>query len=37
MPLLALPGKEPPRYELKIQLEQIFGEAYPSPNIGQIT
>ena len=32
MPLLALLAKEPAHgYELKIQLEQIFGEAYPSP------
>jgi DNA-binding PadR family transcriptional regulator len=37
MPLLALLAKEPAHgYELKTQLEQIFGEAYPSPNIGQI-
>jgi DNA-binding PadR family transcriptional regulator len=37
MPLLALLAKEPAHgYELKAQLEQIFGEAYPSPNIGQI-
>jgi DNA-binding PadR family transcriptional regulator len=37
MPLLALLAKEPAHgYELKMQLEQIFGEAYPSPNIGQI-
>ena len=37
MPLLALLAKEPAHgYELKIQLEQVFGEAYPSPNIGQI-
>jgi DNA-binding PadR family transcriptional regulator len=37
MPLLALLAKEPAHgYELKSQLEQIFGEAYPSPNIGQI-
>jgi DNA-binding PadR family transcriptional regulator len=37
MPLLALLAKEPAHgYELKVQLEQIFGEAYPSPNIGQI-
>jgi DNA-binding PadR family transcriptional regulator len=36
MPLLALLAKEPAHgYELKTQLEQIFGEAYPSPNIGQ--
>jgi DNA-binding PadR family transcriptional regulator len=37
MPLLALLAKEPAHgYELKAQLEQIFGEAYPAPNIGQI-
>jgi DNA-binding PadR family transcriptional regulator len=37
MPMLALLAKEPAHgYELKVQLEQIFGEAYPSPNIGQI-
>ena len=37
MPLLALLAKEPAHgYELKNLLEQIFGEAYPSPNIGQI-
>ena len=37
MPLLALLAKEPAHgYELKTQLEQVFGEAYPSPNIGQI-
>ena len=37
LPLLALLAKEPAHgYELKSQLEQIFGEAYPSPNIGQI-
>jgi DNA-binding PadR family transcriptional regulator len=37
LPLLALLAKEPAHgYELKCQLEQIFGEAYPSPNIGQI-
>lgn len=37
MPLLALLAKEPAHgYELKTQLEQIFGEAYPTPNIGQI-
>ena len=37
MPLLALLAKEPAHgYELKILLEQVFGEAYPSPNIGQI-
>jgi DNA-binding PadR family transcriptional regulator len=37
LPLLALLAKEPAHgYELKNQLEQIFGEAYPSPNVGQI-
>jgi DNA-binding PadR family transcriptional regulator len=37
LPLLALLAKEPGYgYELKASLEQIFGEAYPSPNIGQI-
>lgn len=37
MPLLALLAKEPAHgYELKTQLEQIFGEAYPTPSIGQI-
>jgi len=37
MPLLALLAKEPAHgYELKSQLEQIFGEAYPTPNIGQL-
>ncbi len=37
LPLLALLAKEPAHgYELKSQLERIFGEAYPSPNIGQI-
>ena len=37
MPLLALLAKEPAHgYDLKFQLEQVFGEAYPSPNIGQI-
>lgn len=37
MPLLALLAKEPAHgYELKTQLEQIFGQAYPAPNIGQI-
>ncbi len=35
--LLALLAKEPAHgYELKLALEQTFGEAYPSPNIGQI-
>lgn len=37
MPLLALLATEPAHgYELKSQLERIFGEAYPAPNIGQI-
>jgi DNA-binding PadR family transcriptional regulator len=37
MPLLALLAKEPAHgYELKAQLEKVFGQAYPSPNIGQI-
>jgi DNA-binding PadR family transcriptional regulator len=37
MPLLALLAKEPAHgYELRTQLEQVFGEAYPTPNIGQI-
>jgi DNA-binding PadR family transcriptional regulator len=36
-PLLALLAKEPAHgYELKLALEQTFGQAYPSPNIGQI-
>ena len=36
-PLLALLAKEPAHgYELKLALEQTFGGAYPSPNIGQI-
>jgi len=36
-PLLALLAKEPAHgYELKLALEQIFGQAYASPNIGQI-
>lgn len=35
--LLALLAKEPAHgYELKQALEQTFGSAYPSPNIGQI-
>jgi DNA-binding PadR family transcriptional regulator len=35
--LLALLAKEPAHgYELKQALEQIFGDAYPPPNIGQI-
>lgn len=37
LPLMALLAKEPAHgYELKTQLEQIFGDAYPPPNIGQI-
>ena len=37
LPLLALLAKEPAHgYQLKSALEQTFGEAYPSPNIGQI-
>jgi DNA-binding PadR family transcriptional regulator len=37
MPLLALLAKEPAHgYELMTRLEQLFGEAYPPPNIGQI-
>lgn len=37
LPLLALLAKERAHgYELKSRLEQMFGEAYPSPNIGQI-
>jgi DNA-binding PadR family transcriptional regulator len=37
LPLLALLAKEPAHgYELKVQLEQILGRAYPSPNVGQI-
>jgi DNA-binding PadR family transcriptional regulator len=37
MPLLALLAKEPAHgYELRGLLEQIFGEAYRAPNIGQI-
>jgi len=36
-PLLALLAKEPAHgYELKLALEQTFGQAYPSPNIGQV-
>jgi DNA-binding PadR family transcriptional regulator len=36
-PLLALLAKESAHgYELKLALEQTFGAAYPSPNIGQI-
>lgn len=35
--LLALLAKEPAHgYELKQAMEQMFGSAYPSPNIGQI-
>jgi DNA-binding PadR family transcriptional regulator len=37
LPLLALLAKEPAHgYELKSRLERVFGQAYPSPNIGQI-
>src|SRR5690349_17956513 len=37
LPLMALLAKEPAHgYELKSRLEQIFGEAYPAPNIGQV-
>jgi DNA-binding PadR family transcriptional regulator len=37
LPLLALLAKEPAHgYELATRLEQIFGQAYPSPNIGQV-
>jgi DNA-binding PadR family transcriptional regulator len=37
LPLLALLAKEPAHgYELAARLEQVFGQAYPSPNIGQI-
>jgi DNA-binding PadR family transcriptional regulator len=37
LPLLALLAKDPAHgYELKARLEQTFGDAYPSPNIGQI-
>ncbi|WP_067125143.1 PadR family transcriptional regulator [Microtetraspora malaysiensis] len=37
LPLLALLAKEPAHgYELKHALEKTFGDAYPSPNIGQI-
>ena len=37
LPLLALLAKEPAHgYELKARLEQTFGAAYPSPNIGQV-
>lgn len=36
-PLLALLAKEPAHgYELKLALEQTFGQGYSSPNIGQI-
>jgi len=36
-PLLALLAKEPAHgYELKLALEQTFGQAYPSPNIGKV-
>ncbi|MGH3403035.1 MAG: PadR family transcriptional regulator [Streptosporangiaceae bacterium] len=37
LPLLALLAKEPAHgYELKSLLEETFGQAYPSPNIGQV-
>jgi DNA-binding PadR family transcriptional regulator len=37
LPLLALLAKEPAHgYELKVRLEQTFGDAFPAPNIGQI-
>jgi DNA-binding PadR family transcriptional regulator len=37
LPLLALLAKEPAHgYELKLALGETFGQAYPSPNIGQI-
>lgn len=37
LPLLALLAKEPAHgYQLKNLLERTFGQAYPSPNIGQI-
>lgn len=37
LPLLALLAKEPAHgYELKNRLEQMFGDGYPSPNIGQV-
>jgi DNA-binding PadR family transcriptional regulator len=37
LPLLALLVKEPAHgYELKSRLEQVFGAAYPPPNIGQV-
>jgi DNA-binding PadR family transcriptional regulator len=37
LPLLALLAKEPAHgYRLKHLLERTFGEAYPSPNIGQV-
>jgi DNA-binding PadR family transcriptional regulator len=37
MPLLALLAKEPAHgYELRSQLQQVLGHAYPPPNIGQI-
>ncbi len=37
LPLLALLAKEPAHgYELKSQLERVFGESYPPPNIGQV-
>jgi DNA-binding PadR family transcriptional regulator len=37
LPLLALLAKEPAHgYELKVRLEQTFGDAYPPLNIGQV-
>src|SRR5260370_2221122 len=37
LPLLALLAKEPAHgYELKSRLKHMLGEAYPSPNIGQV-
>lgn len=37
LPLLALLAKEPAHgYELKVRLEQTFGDAFPPLNIGQI-
>jgi DNA-binding PadR family transcriptional regulator len=37
MPLLALLTKDPAHgYELRARLQQVFGQAYPPPNIGQI-
>ncbi|MFD3455013.1 PadR family transcriptional regulator [Streptomyces sp. NPDC058691] len=37
LPLMALLAKGPAHgYELKTELEKLFGAAYPQPNIGQI-